>query len=109
MELGTDTSSSKPSSSASGATKRAVGRPPAYKDKGPANTAIIRNRMKVKLLKNKARAKDVLDDTLAIWRSGTDMGNLVKAKCESYIHRLTLMFPLIHCLKGWLGSWPMNL
>ena len=54
------------------------GRPPLHEDKGPQQSRVLKQHLRTKFLKNQVSAKDVHDDAVACWSTGTDVGNLLE-------------------------------
>ena len=53
------------------------GKPALHEADGPSEALGLKERMRQKLLKNTNSAQEVLDDTLAIWTIGAEVGNLM--------------------------------
>ena len=68
-------------SSSSQAPKKR-GRPPMHADQGPQETLVLRQRMRLKFLKNKQSAEDIVQDGLAAWTAGTNVGNVLQAGAQ---------------------------
>ena len=63
-------------------TSKRIGRPRVVLAQAPPEAAILRQRLKLKFLKNQVSAEHLLLDGFAAWTAGIDVGNILQAAGE---------------------------